>query len=708
MVHPMGFHDKLFPLVPLRKEAADPNIIAFDTEDNGTGAGHNFICGCTYEGPDQQRAFWNREDMRQHIFRQHKYTTLGVAHNLSYDLNNLDYPEKTAERLHSRTKLIGAVWHYGNRKQMKILDTGNFFVGASIDSLGQQLGYQKLGCKCEKPNRIYNGLGICKTCGMFCVDYLRNKSQDEIPPEARTIIEEYCMRDSEICYKTMKKLISMTTQNKTRFKCFTAPSLAMRIFRTNHMSSAWKKRTMTINDIERLAYYGGRTEVFDYRHFDRVYAEDIRSSYPRAMHDEIYPRPSNVYRLKVPLEYALRYEGISLVTVEVPHMHIPPLPYRREDGKLLFPVGTWTGAYTHPEIKMAMRHGVKIKAIYESLLYPDTFRPFTEYVKTFYGKKEQLKKTKGLEYEFYKLLLNGLSGKWGEKRISSIHELADDPKLATLICQCTNHGIESSAYEGTNLCSNCEKPALSASTVEIVDGYVTIPGCRQPDPKNAFPILIAYITAYGRIKLFEDRLQYGNTQTTIIYTDTDSAMSEAPVENNVGENLGQWERLIYEDFIAYAPKFYDFGYTVYPDGTKKKGTLKLKGIPKRHEIIYLCPHCPDDAETPEPVWLINNHRCVTCSAPLDESCKRRKFERPLKVAEAERRHMNPNTWITIIKNITTIDDKRIKLKDGTSQPLTISGQVYPDFLSALTAISGTSQTIPTSFWKKLDQKISTE
>lgn len=684
----MSFHDMFYPLRPISsdKPAPRPLIMAFDTEDNGTGVGTNFICGCVYEGSDasRQHVFWSREEMRRHIFKQHKYTTIAVAHNLRYDLDNIDYPEKTAERLHAKTKLIGAVFKFGDNKQMRLLDTGNFLVGASIHTLGEQLGYKKLGCRCEVSS--YKSDGICQKCDMLNIACVRNKKPDEISAEAKANIAEYCMRDSEICYRTIEKLIEMTYDNQTRFRCYTAPSLACKIFRTKYMDRPWKKRTMLCNDIERLAYYGGRTEVFDYRYFEYVHAEDIKSSYPKAMHDEIYPYPSNPVHVRFGIFDALEYEGISVVRVRVPEMHIPPLPYRRDkDGKLLFPVGEWTAAYTHPEIRMAIEHGVEILDCMESIIYPDTFRPFTGFIDKFYNLKES---TKGIEREFYKLLCNSLSGKWAEKRISNLTLKQDDPAIVDLICQChLDTGSTPDPIPGTNLCSTCEKPSLAHSDVEKDGDYISLMGCRQQDPKNAFPILIAYITAYGRIKLYNERLCYGNHNNTVIYGDTDSAMSTNPSSFATGPNLGDWDRVTYEGFIAYAPKYYDFGFKeCWKNGAMSRtpGVLKLKGVPRKHEIIYECQLCfGDAAETPEEVWKTNGGFCANCYLRLDDSSKRYKFERPLKTSEAERRHMNPNTWVIVKKHVSRLDNKRTRNRDDTSSPIRVYGTNYDSFTQIL-------------------------
>lgn len=64
--------------------------------------------------------------------------------------------------------------------------------------------------------------------------------------------------------------------------------------------------------------------------------------------------------------------------------------------------------------------------------------------------------------------------------------------------------------------------------------------------------MIAYITSYGRIKLFEDRLKFQDA----IYCDTDSCVTVKDYDINRGKELGNWDLNKYNNFRAYAPKFY--------------------------------------------------------------------------------------------------------------------------------------------------------
>lgn len=617
-------------LTPLKPSNSTPKIIAFDTEDNGQGAPNNFICACFYDG-DHKHVFWDRSEARAFIFNRQRTPTIFFAHNLAYDLANVDYPEGTAKLIPIATRLIGAKYkHPKSNTLYQFMDTGNFFVGASIESLGEQLGYPKI---------------------KFDVSRIKNKTPDQLDEQTKEELSFYCMRDAEICYKTALHLVTLTHQNKTKFKAYTAPALSMRIFRTNFLHEPIICRKQRINDYERKSYYGGRTEVFDYRYHDEVDYEDIKSSYPTAMRYKHYPYPPS-FKLLTNADWSSirNMEGVSLVTVDVPNnLHIPPLPYRRkDDGRLIFPVGRWSGAYAHNELRMAEQYGVTIRALHQSLVYSKTFTPFVDYVDTFYPLKES---TTGIIREYNKLMLNGLSGKFGEKRKAIYRMKLEDLR----VCCCA---IPPEPVDG-NMCPACKRLQLEGTTPIEPDnnGWISILGSKLPDPKHTFPILISYICAYGRIKLYDERL----SKCDAIYCDTDSDVSVTSPGINTGKNLGNWEIAHYREFVAYAPKYYHYKYKDKKTG-EWKTMLKLKGVPGRHTIIYVCEDC-DTHNT--------DKMCSKCKAILDDRHKRYSFDRPLKLAEAIRRKLAPNQWRNVIKQITTTDNKRIKHNDGTSSPIRI-------------------------------------
>ena len=580
-------HDPVFsPLKPFSNNKL--NLIAFDTEDNGRGAPDNLLCACFYSESEGKRHFITRQAAREYMFKSRNARTVFVAHNLYYDITNLDYPENTVHLIPKAFGgIIGGTYNPNKNIEYKFIDTSNFFVGAPLKKLGESLGMKDT----EKLE--------------YDVLKLRGKKFDDFTFDEQNELLDYCMQDAKICYSVMKKIIDMTDMNTTRFKSYTAASLALAIFRTNFLAQKIRCRPMRINDIERMAYYGGRTEVFDFNRHENVVYEDIKSSYPTAMFFKDYPDPQTYTILSNPYpEIVEETEGISLVTVEVPDMHIPPLPYRQlhQGGvRLIFPTGIWSAAYTHPELRMAIKYGVKIKAVHATIMYPQMIRPFKSYVEKFYRLKET---TKGIDREFYKLLLNGLSGKFGEKRTFLYRGKLQHIPLHELQAMMGEDG---------------------SHTSPDANGWINITGRRLDDPKHTFPVWIAYITAYGRIKLYEERLSRCKT----LYCDTDSCIStDAPDDNN-GNELGQWERKIYPTFMANAPKDYDLA-----------GKAKRKGIPSR--------------------------------ATWNEEHAAWRYERPLKQSEAMRRHMMPNTWVEVFKQNKYKVFKRNRLKDGTTTPYRVA------------------------------------
>lgn len=611
----------------LKPGSSNIRIIAFDTEDNSKGAPDNFLCA-TFYSENEQKIFFDRNEAREYIFKPRNGITIFFAHNLGYDLTNLDYPEGTAKQIISGSRLIGA-YVKKDKKVIRFVDTGNFFVGASIKKLGKIFGDEKID---------------------FDVSRIKNKTLSQLDEKTKNEMATYCLKDSRICYNTAKKLYDLTTNNNTRFKSFTAGSLALRIFRTNYMEHSWKTRYQHINNFERLAYYGGRTEVFNYNTIPKVFYEDINSSYPTAMSFNKFPKPWT-YTIHSDLQWddVKDIPGISLVTLEVPSMRIPPLPYKIPNGKLIFPIGTWSGAYTHPELANAQKYGVKINKVHQSILYGETFNPFDKYISFFHKKKSS---SSGIEKDFYKMMMNSLSGKFGEKRTNTFRIKETDFK----ICYCDGIAIN-------DKCVKCDGFKIGNKEIRPDgNGWITIRLSRLNDPKNSFPVLIAYITAYGRIKLYNDRLQYQDA----IYCDTDSSVSEIDHPINRGNKLGEWDLKEYNNFKAYAPKFYT------KDGDNLE--VKLKGVPKTHTFLYTCNNNHTVSFTPCLGECKQNHfeieRCSICDVLLESNNKCFSYEKPMKLSEAIHRKKKPNEWNKILKTVSMDDNKRIKLANGDSLPLT--------------------------------------
>lgn len=481
-------------------------IIGFDTEDNGQ---NQFLCSAFYDiTRNRSFIFTDREKARQFLFCKRNMKTIFFAHNLLYDLCNLDYPENTARLVFNKSKLCGAT-HGKNI----FVDTHNFYP-TTLEEIGKTFRHEKL---------------------KFDFSKTRGKQLHEIDLDTLTELKRYCLNDAKICAIVGKHLAEMSEKYRIKFRNFSIAGLSHKIFRKNFLTEKLIPRNEEINDFERLAYYGGRTEVFRYGKRKDIVYEDINSSYPHAMTKRI-PNPMKYIVIKNAKWKDIENDmGITLAKINSPYENIPLLPFRTEEKKLIFPVGKWLGAYTHAELKLAGELGYKIEPIV-SAIYPDEFSDLKKFVNHFYTLKNS---SEGIEKAFYKVVLNSLYGKFAEIRYEIVRRKIEH--------------IKPEEIQGKFFSIN-----------EL--GWVSYIGKRLPSPSHCFPVISAYISSYARIQLFEERLNYLDEP---YYCDSDSCISSEETNYNAGSGLGQWKCERYKEFEAFAPKCYVL------DGKRKS-----KGIPK--------------------------------------------------------------------------------------------------------------------------------
>jgi hypothetical protein len=190
----------------------------------------------------------------------------------------------------------------------------------------------------------------------------------------------------------------------------TIASTAMTLFRRQYL----KRDIFTsehLNEIAQSSYFASRVEVLN-RNADDFLMYDINSSFPFAM---TFPLPGNLtgFQTTLPPEDSDSNIYLANVTVEVPDMHMPPLPFRKE-GRVFFPTGRWRSWFTSTDIRLAQREGCRIVKVHE--VY--TFDPFMDYS----GYAEDIYKLRSTaETAFRKLilkyLLNSLYGKMAESTL---------------------------------------------------------------------------------------------------------------------------------------------------------------------------------------------------------------------------------------------------------------------------------------------------
>jgi len=186
----------------------------------------------------------------------------------------------------------------------------------------------------------------------------------------------------------------------------TIASTAMRLFRRKYLGQTIRTLPQTNTEL-RSAYASSRVEVFK-KQIWNAKQYDINSSFPFSM---TKPVPGDLMGVSKHIPDGESLCWFANVSVNVPEMDIPPLPYRR-GGKVFFPTGRWSGWMSGVDIRFLEERGGSVEKVTEVLVY-DEWHDLAEYVSDLYERR----RTGTTEFEkvIYKFLLNALYGKFGER-----------------------------------------------------------------------------------------------------------------------------------------------------------------------------------------------------------------------------------------------------------------------------------------------------
>jgi hypothetical protein len=177
-----------------------------------------------------------------------------------------------------------------------------------------------------------------------------------------------------------------------------------------------------VNQIAEQTYYASRVEVLSRNVWDlKIY--DINSSFPYAMR---FPQPAGLIEMRsnIPEEWLDMADGqsdpddprernifLADVTIEVPDMDLPPVPYRQAN-RVFFPIGRWRAWLTSVDIRLALREGCTIHKVHEVYVF-EPFMDLRNFADDIYGRRA------ATNDEFRRLvlkyLLNSPYGKFAEQ-----------------------------------------------------------------------------------------------------------------------------------------------------------------------------------------------------------------------------------------------------------------------------------------------------
>jgi len=610
------------------------HIISVDCEDDTRG---NMLVACVYgdylkrfhrgkKVVHVEKTFYDRKDLVDFL---NSLKTEGqnfdpctiVGFNIAYDMAYFDEAINYESVVFSGTRFIVGELLNG----VRIIDIFNHCGGKSLDDWITEL---KL-----------NDKGIYKT------EWRKDMTSIELT--------EHCRNDVRAHWEVGEFFRKTYEDIGVAFK-YTTSATALNLFQRKFFKGFWRRDIDKFNKLERDAYSGGRTEIFT-RGIHRIKSYDINSAYVSVMANEYYPDPMTAKIHHGSKRFKIYYkdrENLMIVHCKVfaPKSRVMVLPFNERDangekiGKLMFPCGVFEGYWCSPELHKAEEYGYKILEVYEYITYSRKEKYFEGYASYTWDQRHLAAESgdDGMK-TVWKLFGNGLYGKLAQRNPKGGHFLPIAPVL-----------------EGKHL-----RPIIH-TTVDGTMWYV-VQASGEVESKNSFPCLSAFITCYTRLKLLEYLKRH---EDTVIYCDTDSIkVPWDDVDEINSKELGGVKLECSEDpeknqcgwYCFLKPKLY---------GRVPKSFIDLP--PNYDFITPIKGLTPRVMSTDTDKWKIKGvGRYEFGYFDLEDMVFRATFRKPNRFKESVRRGLTQNEWITMGKELTILDDKRV-WKGRNSEPIRIT------------------------------------
>ena len=360
------------------------------------------------------------------------------------------------------------------------------------------------------------------------------------------IRHDYLKRDCVALFDCITKFRTTVKTGLGGAMGLTAAATAINTIKTGYLAHSIKHLSADGEALVRAGYYGGRTEVFhrggEFTLEKPLRCYDVNSMYVWALGQPL-PIQEHLSTTGLP---NLNLNGFCSATVDTSHADqlartYPVLPYRRK-GKLLFPLGRFSGVWTTEELRFAVAHGYRIVAGGKNLYF--RLEPiFRRYVDTLYRLRD--KSLPGYDdtlSRIAKLLGNSTYGKFGTNR--EREKVHIRPPLADVV----------------------EKGMLPLQGPVELPVYIE---AVESDADYVLPHLAAWATSLSRVRhlgfiyqCFPEPVYYGDTDS--VYT-----MADLGDSKELGKMKCEYSDIIKAEFLQ--PKVYRLYHADGRESIRAKG-----------------------------------------------------------------------------------------------------------------------------------------
>lgn len=447
----------------------------------------------------------------------------------------------------------------------------------------------------------------CKTFG------LPGKKQHDLNMhESLPLWDEYLQQDCFALAEVMTKAHDLIEHVLGGEVGMTTPATSMKLFRRQFLGRGespnriprhahWpdcKKKFRTkkkeaecpgcCHEWVRRAYYGGRTELFQ-SYGEGLNYYDINSSYVAAMRETM---PAGAREVTDHLDWNRHEHFVGFVecTVRIPEdCYLPPLPHRdQETGKLIFPVGVFTGVWDCEELKLLEHPSVRGEILHvQKVVWFQRKHVFIDMVDKLWGLRDKNRKDfdEGLS-ALAKLLGNGLYGKFGMKQDRTTVVFAKNvtnPQEECFLCGKTKSPQQF-------VCQACDgsTPANGDVTSDVWYQH------KHVDASYIIPQIAAHITTLARVRIWRFMRQALDAGGNLYYADTDSIITDVELASSsaLGELKNEYPDVPDLRGAFIQPKVYmleseqgfptkDDEGNLLPQEKWKRSKVTMKGFPPR-------------------------------------------------------------------------------------------------------------------------------
>ncbi len=248
--------------------------------------------------------------------------------------------------------------------------------------------------------------------------YPNKQFPNKISKKNLKIIIKYCIEDCKLIPKLVNLWLDKFYASFKYYpqKFHSLGTIALDTLRTDLTEMhSFNAISYDIQSLAYKCYFGGRFEIFFKGYLENIHHADINSAYPYSMSLIPNMKTGSWKTIKEISELNTLKIGLYRIKVKVNENKLCPFLYRKDNGSVMCPNGTFTTWTTSYELDVALKYyDIELINIFGYEYTEKENCQFQKLIKKWYGQRIA-QKDEGQKY-IYKVLINSLYGKFAQRK----------------------------------------------------------------------------------------------------------------------------------------------------------------------------------------------------------------------------------------------------------------------------------------------------